>query len=62
MHVVPWHRELRSLAAILQTRTWPLGSVDSTFLARATEQPGQEDGIEEDSTYQLDAEVFGWEC
>jgi hypothetical protein len=55
---VTWYRGLRSLAAICQTRTWPLGSVGSTFLARATEQPGQEDGIEEDSTYLFDAEVF----
>ena len=62
MHAVPWRRGLRSLAAIWQTRTWPLGSVDSTFLARATEQPGREDGIGKDSTYQFNAEVFSWEC
>lgn len=55
---VTWHRGLQSLATIFQTRTWPLDSVDSTFLARATEQPGQEGGIGEDLTYWFDAEVF----
>ena len=41
-------RGLRSLAAIWKTRTWPLDSVDSTSLARATEQPDQEGEIGED--------------
>lgn len=55
---VTWHRGLQSLAAIRQTRPWPLDNVDSIFWARATERGGQEDGIGEDWTYWFDAGVF----
>jgi hypothetical protein len=56
MIYVTWRRGLRSLAAICRNQTWPPDSVDSTFLARATEQPGQEDGTRGESTYLLDEE------
>ncbi len=48
---VTWHQGLRSHAASRPTLTWPLGSIDSTPLARATEKQDQEGKTGEESTF-----------